>query len=112
METAGFLQVQDCGAAADRRDKALILFVILSMMNRAPSAATNSVTAMDSEMKWLPPRRGDIAAVIVFALLVAAYVGFVSAYPSGGLVLHRGFGPEWNCTKIGRGEPVCIKKSP
>jgi hypothetical protein len=34
METAGFLQVQDCGAAADRRDKALILFVILSAMNR------------------------------------------------------------------------------
>jgi hypothetical protein len=50
----------------------------------------------ESGMRWLLPRRGDIAAIIIFAVLIAAYVCFAVATRSGGLVLHRGFGPEWN----------------
>jgi hypothetical protein len=105
MERAGFLQGQDRGAAVDQRYKSLILFTIFPM-NRT------LLQRDESGMRWLPPRRGDVAAIILFAVLVAAYVCFVMVTRSGGLALHRSFGPEWNCTKIGRGEPICIKKSP
>jgi hypothetical protein len=41
------------------------------------------------------------ALVILGGLLVAA---------TGWVRLNDGFGPDWDCTKPGSGDPVCIKK--
>ena len=53
-------------------------------------------------------QRGDILAalfalVILSGLLVAA---------TGWVKLNNGFGPGWDCTQPGSGDPVCTKKSP
>jgi hypothetical protein len=63
-------------------------------------------------MRWslLNLRRGDVMSVlfVVFVLGVVV-VGFYlrpNSLPNG----NNGFGPEWDCTANGRGEPICIKK--
>jgi hypothetical protein len=66
-------------------------------------------------MRWIPPRRGDIAAVVlgvglVFLIAVAVYV--LGGPPSLRARTNWGFGQEWDCTSLGRGEPLCIKKAP
>ena len=66
-------------------------------------------------MKWIPPRRGDIAAIVLGGFLVLLIA--VAVFALGGPLSLRartnwGFGPEWDCTSLGRGEPLCIKKSP
>jgi hypothetical protein len=67
------------------------------------------------QWKWLPPRRGDIAAIVLGGLLVLLITIAVLALggpPSLRARANWGFGPEWDCTSLGRGEPLCIKKSP
>jgi len=60
----------------------------------------------------MPPSGRDvagIAAVIVIAILLFVF----TRYPHfGGLQSNKGFGPEWDCTYPGQGDPVCIKKPP
>ncbi len=58
-------------------------------------------------MDWRLLTRKDItgwalAAVIVGVLLLA----FVEFPPSR----QAGFGPDWNCTYPGKGDPICTKK--
>jgi hypothetical protein len=56
-------------------------------------------------------RRGDYAAILmVIALAVAAAIGLVEV-PYGVKGNAPGFGPEWDCSYAGQGEPVCIKKN-
>jgi hypothetical protein len=67
------------------------------------------------QWKWLLPRRGDIAAIVLggfLVLLIAIAVFALGAAPSLRARANWGFGPEWDCTSLGRGEPLCIKKSP
>jgi hypothetical protein len=52
--------------------------------------------------------RSDIMGIL-FALVVAClFVFVVVRFPH----FHQatGFGPEWNCTVMPKGDPVCIKK--
>jgi hypothetical protein len=50
------------------------------------------------------------AGCLVLLIAVAVYV--LGGPPSLRARANWGFGPEWDCTSVGRGEPVCIKKSP
>lgn len=56
---------------------------------------------------WPPLRRGDIAAVVLLAAILAALL-FGGMLP---IQLHSnwGFGKDWHCTFAGKGDPVCIK---
>ena len=52
-------------------------------------------------------RREVLAVMALIAFLgVAAFV-FIK-YPVGSRA--TGFGPEWDCTRVGKGDPVCVKK--
>jgi hypothetical protein len=59
-----------------------------------------------------PPRkRGDIvaAALLAFFLVVLLVVGILR--PAGLLNgFNFGFGPEMECTGVGYGDPVCLRK--
>jgi hypothetical protein len=61
-------------------------------------------------MRWPQwyPTRADITGIL-FALLLAGLFAFVVArFPN----FHRagGFGPDWDCKVMPKGDPVCIKK--
>jgi hypothetical protein len=56
---------------------------------------------------WFPPRRGEIFA-LVLAALIAAVVIFTAVHPpriEGSQA--TGFGPDWYCTPVWHG--VCFK---
>jgi hypothetical protein len=61
-------------------------------------------------MRWLNwyPTRTDILGILI-ALAAMCLVAFVIVrFP---LFRHAtGFGPDWDCTVMGKGDPVCIKK--
>jgi hypothetical protein len=51
-------------------------------------------------------RRGDILAAL-FALAILGGLLFAAA---GWVTSNNGLGPDWDCTRPGWGDPVCIKK--
>jgi hypothetical protein len=51
-------------------------------------------------------QRGDILA----AFLALVILGALLVVSTGWVTLNDGFGPDWNCTHPGSGDPVCIKK--
>ncbi len=57
---------------------------------------------------WLTFHRRDVVAgAVLFAVLaVLGYFWFPRVEPVAG----GGFGPDWQCTSVGSGEPVCIRK--
>jgi hypothetical protein len=61
---------------------------------------------------WLPPSRGDIAAIaLLIAICVALTFGFIKfkgwPFPNP----NAGLGPDWDCSLVGKGT-VCIKQVP
>jgi hypothetical protein len=61
-------------------------------------------------MKWRRwyPTRAEVmgvvlAAVLLFAVAVAAILGLPQR-------TNFGFGPDWDCKAVPKGEPVCLKK--
>ena len=64
-------------------------------------------------MRWIPPSRGDVVGIVLGVLLVLLIVLYAVSGPLGLRTrTNYGFGPEWNCTSLGRGEPLCVKKAP
>jgi len=57
--------------------------------------------------KWHALRRGDVVAIFLLAafLIILAIVSV--GFPVFG---SRGFGPDWECSNPGKGDPVCVKK--
>ncbi|MGX5800435.1 hypothetical protein ACWGS9_04240 [Bradyrhizobium sp. Arg314] len=58
-------------------------------------------------MNWRYLRRGDIAGILFMAVVLAVLVFAL-------LVLaprehNFGFGPEWQCTRMGEGDPICVR---
>jgi hypothetical protein len=56
--------------------------------------------------------RGEWPAV-AFAIALIILIGWAALAGVGDLYRSRsnfGFGPEWNCTYVGNGEPVCVKQ--
>ena len=46
-------------------------------------------------------------------LLVLLLVLYAVSWPLGLRArTNYGFGPEWKCISLGRGEPLCVKKTP
>jgi hypothetical protein len=65
-------------------------------------------------MNW-PPLPSRYSEIKTFVLLVAI-VGSLAflAIHFGNLPQQRanaGFGPDWECTGVGKGDPVCVKKT-
>jgi hypothetical protein len=63
-------------------------------------------------MNWRLWSRGDIAAIIIAVAILAAFLVLFIAFPNAGWRAHLGFGPNWDCTYPGKGDPVCIRRAP
>jgi hypothetical protein len=70
-------------------------------------------------MRWrrrlIPLRRGDVLAIVLALGLIGGWAVLALSGRWGqswlGAVLPRfGFGSDWHCTWIGKGDPVCIKE--
>jgi hypothetical protein len=60
--------------------------------------------------RWPPPRRGDIAAVVLLAAILASAILAVAKLSDSASGRGSTFGPDWNCTSAGAGDLVCIKR--
>ena len=58
-------------------------------------------------MRWLPSGRGELLAIALALLFLAAAIGGVFVQPQ--IKANFGFGPDWDC-KAQAYEPVCIKR--
>ncbi|TIP00491.1 MAG: hypothetical protein E5X72_29685 [Mesorhizobium sp.] len=58
-------------------------------------------------MNWPYLRRGDIVGIVFMALICAVIAVFLLVLPPRD---HNfGFGPEWQCTRMGEGDRICVK---
>ena len=58
-------------------------------------------------MNWHDLRPGDIKGIL---LMVALFGGLVVAMLLGlGKNANFGFGPEWQCTPMPKGDPICVR---
>jgi hypothetical protein len=56
---------------------------------------------------WVPSRSEAVG--VLFVLVVIGGILFVWVqYP--GFRGATGFGPDWNCTSVAKGDPICVKK--
>jgi hypothetical protein len=64
-------------------------------------------------MYWPLLTRKDITGILAAIALLALFV-FVAlvGHATLGQQTNWGFGPEWECTYPGKGDPVCIKRVP
>jgi hypothetical protein len=64
-------------------------------------------------MRWPQwyPTRGDVMGVLfvllVVCLIALRFIWFPRNFQPNSAT---GFGPEWDCTFVAKGEPICIKK--
>jgi hypothetical protein len=64
-------------------------------------------------MKWLQwyPTRRDVMGVVLAVVIVCVFAFVMIRLPD---IQQRGanagFGPDWECTPVPQGDPVCIKK--
>jgi hypothetical protein len=61
---------------------------------------------------WLPPNRGDLLAIAFGVVIVATVVFGLLFRPWNARVPASGFGPDWDCTSVPKGEPICVKRPP
>jgi hypothetical protein len=61
---------------------------------------------------WPNPRKGDVFAILAFVVIAGGVLFIFVRFPIYGRIPNNGFGPEWDCTSVGKGDPVCIKKPP
>lgn len=67
------------------------------------------VAAAEPEaMNWPYLRRGDICGIIIMAVVLAAIVLVGLLFPRLGQQ-NFGFGPEWQCIRMEKGDPICVK---
>lgn len=62
------------------------------------------------ETLWLRYGRGNLTAILLVTAVFCAFVLF--SINGATLPRNTGFGPEWDCTIMAKGDPVCIKKHP
>ncbi|AZO08922.1 MULTISPECIES: hypothetical protein [unclassified Mesorhizobium] len=59
-------------------------------------------------MNWPYLRRGDIAGIVFMAIVLAGILFVLLFFPQRGQQ-NFGFGPEWQCTRIEHGDPICVR---
>ena len=61
---------------------------------------------------WPPPRRGDVLAIALMVAIVAVLLVAGIRKPAVSALdgASHGFGPDMECTSVGSGEPVCVRK--
>jgi hypothetical protein len=57
---------------------------------------------------WLMSSRREVVAALVLIVLVGIAAFAFITYPVGSRPTN--FGPEWDCTYVGKGDPVCVKR--
>lgn len=62
------------------------------------------------ETLWLRFVRDNLTAILIVTAILCALVLTTRHDPR--LHPNTGFGPEWECTTMAQGDPVCIKKQP
>ena len=60
-------------------------------------------------MNWPPPRRGDITGIVLMAVLLGIVVLVLLFFPGLGQKQNFGFGPEWQCARMEKGDPICVR---
>jgi hypothetical protein len=65
---------------------------------------------MDRKTRWFHwyPTRADILRILFAIVVVFLFAFVVVRFPYFRQV--TGFGPDWDCEIMARGDPVCIKK--
>lgn len=59
-------------------------------------------------MNWPYFRQGDILGIIIMAAVLAVVVFVALFFPRLGQQ-NFGFGPEWQCVRMEKGDPICVK---
>ena len=68
---------------------------------------------MATQLRWIwawlaSSRRDVVAAVLLVALLGMVTFAYLVGSPATAPV--SALGPDWTCTHVGYGDPVCVKK--
>ena len=67
---------------------------------------------------WLAALPADRPGVVIMTgFLIVLAVGLIviphlTGWTAAGGRTNWGFGPDWTCQRYGKGEPVCLKKTP
>lgn len=56
--------------------------------------------------------RRDIVAVVLGVVICAGFLFVVIRSSGWWPPSNLGFGPDWDCTRVGKGDPVCVKRPP
>ncbi|TPK58223.1 hypothetical protein FJ546_24350 [Mesorhizobium sp. B2-4-19] len=59
-------------------------------------------------MNW--PNRGDIAGIFIIAALLGSIFYVWVFHPGLSQKPNYGFGPEWECLPMQKGDPICFKR--
>jgi hypothetical protein len=59
---------------------------------------------------WPPLRRGDILGIAFVLAILGGFVVLAAGFPNFSQRA-TGFGPDWDCTPMPQGDPVCVKKT-
>jgi hypothetical protein len=61
-------------------------------------------------MRWPQwyPTRADILGIVFVLVIVGLFAVIVVRFPS--FQQATGFGPDWDCKVMPKGDPVCVKK--
>jgi hypothetical protein len=59
---------------------------------------------------WLQFVCGNLTAILIMIAIFGVLV--LASLRDPRLPPDTGFGPEWECTAMAKGDPVCIKKQP
>jgi hypothetical protein len=61
---------------------------------------------------WPPLRVGDVLGIAFVLAILGLFVVLTIGYPNfSRQATNSGFGPGWDCTSTGSGEPVCVKRT-
>ncbi|MBN9548752.1 MAG: hypothetical protein J0H31_07685 [Alphaproteobacteria bacterium] len=58
-------------------------------------------------MSWPYLRRGDMSGIVLMVIVLAMLAFFLLVLPPRDR--NFGFGPEWQCTRMGEGDPICVR---
>jgi hypothetical protein len=60
---------------------------------------------------WHTLGRGDVLGVAFVLVLLVVLAFLAVAFPTGvRRTTNAGFGPEWDCTLVPQGDPICVKR--